>query len=351
MEGLAEGNSAESLPQGRIPDFFIVGHGKSGTSALYRMLRRHPQIFMPDLKEPEFFSRELTIESTSPRGPQTLAEYLALFEPAGPDQCAGEATPSYLRSHKAAKRIAEIQPAARIIAILREPASLVRSLHQQVRQTQRGVEWDLRKAIALGDAVLADGFTPGGGVPPVPIYSERIRYVEQLRRYHDVFPPEQILVLIYDDYRNDNDATVRQVFRFLDVDDTQEVKQIEANTTVGVRSERLGTAMHSVSMGKTPASRTLQKAAKAITPKGLRRRVLQAARQRNARDTRPATDEPATDESLMEELRRRYRDEVVAVSEFLGRDLVTLWGYDRVSAGQSATGTATTSSYSGSLSR
>ncbi len=35
-----------------MPDFFIVGHPKCGTTALYEMLRRHPQIFMPALKEP-----------------------------------------------------------------------------------------------------------------------------------------------------------------------------------------------------------------------------------------------------------------------------------------------------------
>ncbi len=44
------------LGQGRVPDFFIVGHPKCGTTALYEMLRRHPQIFMPDIKEPWFFA-------------------------------------------------------------------------------------------------------------------------------------------------------------------------------------------------------------------------------------------------------------------------------------------------------
>ncbi len=326
MEGTVKEELTAVPRQGRIPDFFLVGHGKSGTSALYQMLRCHSQIFMPDLKEPRFFSRELSGDSPAARGPRTLEEYLALFEPAGPDQRAGEATPSYLRSHRAARRIAELQPAARIIAILREPASLVRSLHLQVRQTHRGAEWDLRKAIALEDALLESGeFTPGEGQPPIPLYSERICYVEQLRRYYDEFAPEQILVLIYDDYRSDNVATVRRVLRFLDVDDTEEVQQVDANVTLGSRSERLDTTMHSISMGKGPASRALQSTAKAIMPRGVRRRVLQATRRRNV-----SSDSHTEDELLMEELRRRYRDEVVAVSEFLGRDLVTLWGYDRL---------------------
>src|SRR6478609_11982496 len=86
----------------RMPDFFIVGHPKSGTTALYEMLRAHPQIYMP-VKEPWFFSPELRARSGSPAGqPDTLDEYLALYDGAGPEQIVGEASPSYLRSQIAA---------------------------------------------------------------------------------------------------------------------------------------------------------------------------------------------------------------------------------------------------------
>lgn len=43
----------------RVPDFFIVGQAKSGTTALYEMLRQHSAIFMPDLKEPEFLAADM----------------------------------------------------------------------------------------------------------------------------------------------------------------------------------------------------------------------------------------------------------------------------------------------------
>src|SRR5581483_8948833 len=82
-----------------VPGFFVVGHAKSGTTALYEMLRRHPQIFMPELKETQFFARELHPRvAPSRRHPESLADYLALFADAAPDQLAGEASPSYLRS-------------------------------------------------------------------------------------------------------------------------------------------------------------------------------------------------------------------------------------------------------------
>ena len=82
-----------SAEVGRVPDFFIVGHPKCGTTALYEMLRRHPQIYMPDLKEPRFFAPDLRARflAGARRGtgverghsiPDTFEQYLALFAPA-----------------------------------------------------------------------------------------------------------------------------------------------------------------------------------------------------------------------------------------------------------------------------
>src|SRR5437763_7759650 len=88
----------------RIPHFYIVGHPKSGTTALYEMLRRHPQIFMSELKEPRFFAADLRprFQAAGPgQHPQTIEEYAALFAGAAPSQLAGDASPSYLRSRVA----------------------------------------------------------------------------------------------------------------------------------------------------------------------------------------------------------------------------------------------------------
>jgi Sulfotransferase family len=145
--------ACESAP-GRIPDFFVVGHQKSGTTALYEALRRHPEIYMPDCKEPWFFAPELR-ERTPPRPegvPGTLTQYLSLFADARPEQRAGEASAQYLWSHAAAEAIATVAPSARIIAILREPASYLRSLHLQFLQTYVETESDLRRALELEPA-------------------------------------------------------------------------------------------------------------------------------------------------------------------------------------------------------
>ena len=316
-------------PQQRVPDFFIVGHPKCGTTALYRMLKRHPQVFMPSLKEPRYLASDLRDRFHIPATamiPDTLEDYLSLFAAAGPAQRAGEASPSYLTSRTAAAAIADLQPDARIIAILREPASFLRSLHLQFVQAHVETEKDLRKALALEEARRGGKRVPRlSHRPNVLLYSEHVRYVEQLRRYHAVFPPEQVLVLIYDDFRRDNEGTVRRVLRFLDLDDTAPVAVREANPTVGVRAQRLHRLVHSVASGRSPVARAVQASARALTPRALSRDSAVAIRNRIF-FTNPAPP----DEGLMLELRRRFKGEVVALSEYLGRDLVSLWNYDDI---------------------
>jgi hypothetical protein len=324
MTGSAEASAAGHASQTRVPDFFIVGHPKCGTTALYEMLRRHPHIHMP-VKEPWFFASDQTTELADGL-PRSLEDYLSLFDAVAPGQRIGEATPSYLRSRTAASRIADLQPRARIIALLREPAGFLRSFHLQSVQAHVETEKDLRKALAL-EAVRREGKRiPRNCLrPQALLYSEHVHYVEQLRRYHAVFPPEQVLVLIYEDFRRDNEATVRQVLRFLEVDDTRPVEVVDANPTVRLRSQKIEELVRSLYHGAGTTSRAVKATVKAVTPRQLRRDALRLTQRRVVYGApRPA------DEKLMLELRGRFKPEVVALSEYLGRDLVTLWGYDRI---------------------
>jgi Sulfotransferase family len=318
--------ASPTLPQ-RIPDFFVVGHAKSGTTALYEMLRQHPQIYMADLKETLFFAPELhPCSRRSAMHPETLADYRALFGAARSEQCIGEASPSYLRSRTAAKRIAVLQPDARIVAILREPASFLRSFHLQCVQNRFEPETDLRRALALEGARREGKKIPrDAGLPLELMYSEHVRYAEQLRRYHAVFPPEQVLVLLYDDFRADNEGTVRRLLRFLDLDDRAPIEVTEANPTVRVRSPLMDELVRTVSFGSGRAARPAKAAIKALTPRRLRRDGLRTLRRRVLySEPRPP------DERLMLELRRRFKGEVDELSAYLDRDLVRLWGYDGI---------------------
>jgi hypothetical protein len=238
----------------------------------------------------------------------------------------GEATSLYLWSRAAAAGIASERPDARIIAIVREPAAFLRSLHLEFVQIYVETEPDFRKALSLEDARREGKHTGRYSYwPQLLMYSEYVRYVEQLRRYHAMFPPEQVLVLIYDDFRRDNEATLRRVLNFLDVEQDVPIDTTEANPTVRVRSQRMHELVHALYVGHGPVSRGLKASIKAVTPRRLRRKVIFGAQKRLV-----FTEPLPPDEELMNELRHRFKPEVVALSEYLDRDLVGLWDYDRL---------------------
>jgi hypothetical protein len=313
----------------RVPDFFIVGHAKSGTTALYEMLRSHPQIYMPEAKEPWFFASDMRPRFRPAMAgalPETLEEYLSLFAGASSAQRAGEASSSYLWSKTAAGAIAEVQPQARIVAILREPASFLRSLHMQLLQTHVENVRDLRRAIELEGERRAGRHIPRRSHRPQLLqYSSLVDYFEQLRRYRDLFGEEHVLVLIYEDFRADNQGAVGEVLRLLEVEQQSPIEIVEANPSVRIRSQQLDDIVHAVSVGRGPAGRLAQRALKAITPRGVRRSALRYTQRRVVH-----ASPDAADEAFMLELRRRFKPQVAALSEYLGRDLVGLWRYDRL---------------------
>jgi Sulfotransferase family len=325
-------HEAAGARSGRVPDFFIVGHEKCGTSALDEMLKRHPQIFMPEVKEQRFFVPELRGGTGRPHHdsdrPHTFEAYLEVFAAARPDQLVGEASPQYLRSRHAARRIAEARADARIIAILREPASFLRSFHLQATQNNIESQRDFRKAIELEqDRRRGKRIPRHARVPETLFYSDHVRYVEQLRRYHEVFAAEQVLVLIYDDFRRDNEATLRRILHFLQVDETVTLETVETPPRRAVRSFALKHLAESARKARhrPEAASAFGRAVNALTPAPLHSEAFRA-RWRRLVYTEPA----APDERFMLELRRRFKPEVVAIGEYLGRDLVSEWGYDRI---------------------
>jgi len=314
----------------RVPDFFVAGHTKCGTTAMYAMLRRHPQIYMPSLKEPRWFASDLRYPNPAQRGnrlPQSYDEYLALFAQAQPDQIIGEASPMYLWSRDAAANIAAVAPRARIIAILREPASFLYSLHNHWVLHHVEAEQDFARAISLEQARREGRQVPSPSYwPQALLYSDHVRYVEQLRRYEAVLGREQILVVIYDDYRRDNEAEVRRVLRFLEVDDQAPVHVMEANTTrKRLRARRLDAVGRQLYTGTGPVARVARTGLKALMSERVRTQVLPAMRRRMV-----YAEVQRLDEGYALELRRRFKGEVVALSEHLNRDLVAEWGYDRL---------------------
>jgi hypothetical protein len=202
-----------------LPDFFVAGVPKAGTTALYAALVRHPQLFLPTVKEPKFF---LT-DGPPPRhgGPgdiQTYGEhvwrrdeYEALFDPAPPGARRGEATPFYLYSLAAQERIAKLVPDARLILLLRDPVDRAHSNWAHLWAAGLESESDFVAACEAEPRRRAAGWADFWH------YIGQGRYGAQLEHLYSRFPREQVLVLRYRDLRDRPATTLDQVCAFLGV--------------------------------------------------------------------------------------------------------------------------------------
>ena len=215
------------------PDFFVVGAFKSGSTALYEQLRRHPQIFMPFHKEPLYFGDDLTRRY----GRMSLDDYLRLFRGAQPGQRVGEASTWYLYSMSAAREIKEFSPDAQILVVLRNPVDVMYAQHNQLIFNVIEDIADFEEALAAEDDRRA-----GRRIPPGPInvenlfYRHSVRFAEQLERYFDVFGRERVHVMLSDDLRRDGAGVVRGALEFLGVDPSLAAAPPTANESRRVRS-------------------------------------------------------------------------------------------------------------------
>jgi hypothetical protein len=203
-----------------LPDFLVVGVPKAGTTALYAALIRHPQLFLPGVKEPKFFLSD----GPPPRhrgGPgdrQTHGEhvwrreaYEALFDAAPPGTWRGEATPFYLYDLDAQARIRRLLPHARLIAMLRDPVDRAHSNWAHLWAAGLEPERDFVTACRIEPRRRAAGWAHFWH------YVGQGRYGEQLTHLYGLFPREQVLVLRYRDLRDRPTDTLNQACAFLGV--------------------------------------------------------------------------------------------------------------------------------------
>jgi hypothetical protein len=203
-----------------LPDFFLAGAPKAGTTALHVALARHPQLFMSRVKEPKFFLTEG--EPLAPRGPgdaRTVRqqvwkrdEYEALFTDAEPRTLLGESTSLYLRDEHALRRIRDAVPHARIITVLRDPVDRAHSNWAHLWSAGLEPESDFVRACHLEDRRRAAGWAPFWR------YLSLGKYGEQLDRLWSLFPRDQTLVLRYRDLPEDPAATLDRITGFLGVE-------------------------------------------------------------------------------------------------------------------------------------
>lgn len=303
------------------PNFFIVGAPKCGTTALYTYLDAHPDVFMPEVKEPNHFG--LSDHTGNPSRFGDEAAYRALFAGATTQRRIGEATPRYLRSAAAARDIHAFAPDAKIIIMLRDPVSLLQSTFWHYRSVGRETARSLADALQQ-EAARAAGHAapPSGGLKP-PVYRELPCFSAHVRRYFDQFGRENVHVILMDDLRHDTPTVYRQVCTFLGIDPTFAPDFRVVNPSKQVRSEALQRLL--VRLNLTPLQLKNSRAAYLmgrVVPRPLRRAGVGLARRLYTAERR----QPPIDPDLRRRLQADYRAEVEALAALLGRDLRHWYG-------------------------
>ena len=218
-----------------VPNFFVVGAPKAGTTSLYHYLDQHPEVYVSPIKEPCFFAPEV-VELT-PRARDIFdadaaalqayldgpvrekrtrgfvlewEQYLKLFKNVRGETAVGEASVSYLSSSRAPGAIRERAPDGRIIMMLRDPVD--RLFSHYVATYAAGatdhafVPWVMEQVAEEATRRMPFGPVRAG------------RYAEHLQRYYQHFSRQQVCVHLYDDYLKAPGTVLRDVLAFLGVD-------------------------------------------------------------------------------------------------------------------------------------
>lgn len=201
----------------RKPNLFILGAPKCGTTSLASWLGEHPNIFMSQQKEPQYFSPDYA----APLRPQSIRAYENLFAEAGAHHTiVGEASTVYLRSRVAVPNILNYAPNSRFIVCLRNPLEMVLSCHAQ--QLKMGMETEAEFARAWN---MQWDRKDGKNIPitcpdkKLLLYGEICQLGRQLNRLFQIVPQDQVLVIFLEDIKNNVRHEYQRVLSFLDVAD------------------------------------------------------------------------------------------------------------------------------------
>jgi hypothetical protein len=199
----------------RPPDFAIVGAPRCGTTALYRYLETHPGITMSSCKEPRFFSSDIEAASRA----KTLREYEALWAHAKPGTLRGEATPDYIQSQIAIAALLNSRPDAKLIAMLRNPVEIVGAHYAQLHTDGHEEAADLESAWRLSEGHPSGKRRDRNRSAPAIHYRAYAAIGDQLERFLALAPPDQRIVILYDDFKADTRREYLRVLALLELAD------------------------------------------------------------------------------------------------------------------------------------
>jgi sulfotransferase family protein len=205
-----------------LPDFFLLGAPKAGTTALHAALAQHPQLYLSPVKEPKFYLCDGQRPPRSrQRGPGDAhsarewvwqrSKYEALFDAAPAGEMRGESTPFYLYDRAAHRRIHADVPNAKLLVVIRDPVDRAYSNWMHLRSDGLEPIPDFEAAWAAENSRVSDGWAPFWHYRRLGLYGE------QLRDLTTLFAPEQVHVLRYRDLVESPVESLDAVCAFLGV--------------------------------------------------------------------------------------------------------------------------------------
>lgn len=285
-------------------------------------LNQHPGICMSQPKEPGYFATDLIAESDDFHGkrfyPKTRSEkeYRSRYRHRKyASQKLGDATPIYAYSKLAAKNIHKHNPQTKIIIMLRHPVEFLQAMHMQYVNDGSEDEPDFEKALRK-EALRKQGksISRYAMCPSLHYYRERATYYKQVKRYFDTFPENQILILLFEDFRKDNAKTYREVTDFLGVwsDFQPDFKTI--NASQAPRSRALHRALNNMAL-KNLLYRSLGAQRYTKVKKGVMKFVMKKQPRKR------------TSDDVRKQLLKETRTDVEKLGNLIDKDLFGYWNY------------------------
>ena len=293
-----------------VPNFFLAGAPKCGTTALSEYLNSHPNVFMSYPKEPSYFADDLAPF----RAVTTLCDYQALFKNRTRNHAAvGEASVWYLYSQNAMKRIREFNRNAKIILVFRDPIDFVQSIHSHFVFNFNEDRSDFIEAWQLQEERREGRHHPERCIAPQILqYRAMANFSHYLERVLTIFPKEQVRCVVFENFVANPREVYLDVLDFLRLPDDGRVNFPRVNEAKSHRSKRLGSLL----LCPPPLLRTSWRFLKKACGPEISR-VLDGAIRLNAI---PTNRKPLPLE-FRQQLAEEFRPSVAKLSRLMDRDL------------------------------
>lgn len=295
----------------KLPNFLIVGAAKCGTSSLHKYLEQHPEIFMSKLKEPRFFSSQVTPFPLNGPGDHKVEawyvkryeDYVKLFAGTKNYRAVGESSVDTLYFYKGTiPVIKKYLGDPKIIILLRNPVRRAFSSYQHLVR-------DLREDLSFEDGLREEPNRIKNNWELIYHYTAASMYYDSVKAFIDNFTG--VKVVLYDDLEKRPQKLLREIFRFLGVDPDYDVNtEIRYNVSGKPKSRWL----HRFFSEENMARRLAQPIVRTFLSQETRIRIVQKIQEKNF--TR-LTISPDTKRKL----HQLFEEDIKKLEGLLGKDL------------------------------